>query len=187
MKRIYYLVILLIVINLCTQNMFSQNLNQHYYQDLWWVNIGIGAGSMNRDFSYAISFNYYLNNAHLISGRLFGVQQRTPLISFGGSFHNENIHDLGLLYGRLIKADFGYFSLSAGASYVGGRKYTKVAMGFGYEDLEERISTFGLPIEIQLFITPSDNFGLGFYGFYNFNLERNFFGFGFAIQYGELR
>ena len=153
------------------------------------MNLGIGAGSMNRDFSYAISFNYYLNNAHLISGRLFGVQQRTPLVTIPGfgSFHNENTHDLGLLYGRLIKADFGYFSLSAGASYVGGRKYTKVALVYGYEYLEERISTFGLPIEFQLFITPSDNFGLGFYGFANFNLERNFFGFGFALQYGELR
>ena len=186
MKRIYYLVILLIAINFCTQSMFSQNLNQHYYQDLWWVNLGVGAGSMNSDFSYEISFNYYLDNAHLISGRFAGIQQYT-LVSLGGESTNENIYDLGLLYGRLIKSDFGYFSLSGGIGYVGGRKYTKATSIYGTEYLEERISNIGLPFEAQLFFTPSDHFGLGFYGFSNFNLEKNFFCFGFTIQYGELR
>jgi hypothetical protein len=40
----YYAVIFLVIINLCNQNMVGQNLNQHYYPDLWWVNMDIGLG-----------------------------------------------------------------------------------------------------------------------------------------------
>ena len=124
--------------------MFSQNLNQHYYRDLWWVNLGMGTGSMKSDFSFEISFNYYLDNGHLLSGRFSGIQQYS-LFSLGEP-KNENIYDLGLLYGRLIKADYGYFSLSGGIGYVGGRKYTEVTTNI-IEYLEERVSTFGFPFE----------------------------------------
>jgi len=107
----------------------------------------------------------------------------------------ETVWDVGVLYGRIAKASYGFASISAGISLVGGvrrGRYLSSSGGwfvwFGTNYYEENgFITVGIPVEAQLFWTPLAFFGIGFYGFANLNIEKSFVGALLCIQFGTLR
>jgi len=104
----------------------------------------------------------------------------------------ETVWDVGVLYGRIAKASYGFASVSAGISLVGGvrrGRYLSSSGGwFGTRYFEEKnFITVGIPVEAQLFWTPLAFFGIGLYGFANLNIEKSFVGALLCIQFGKLR
>ena len=159
----------------------------------YWFNIGLGAGfvgggfgSNNADKPGAPSF-----------GMSFSTQKKRGLVSIRFIYNKELIFlkikpletawDLGVLYGKIARKSFGFVSISGGVSCVGGvRRGSFINLGeytFHYE--KQPFITLGIPLESQLFWTPSPYIGFGIYGFANFNPEKSFFGGLFCIQLGK--
>lgn len=161
----------------------------------YWFNVGVGAGRVRGGFDSENTDN----ETGLSYGFNFSTQMKKGLFSIR-FIHNEeviflktslkeSINDIGILYGRIAKIPFGFASVSGGISIVSGAhrgafqnldNYT-----FNYE--KKPFVTLGIPIESQLFWTPSRFFGLGIYGFANINPEKTFFGGLFCIQLRKLK
>lgn len=155
----------------------SSNTKEHRY----WVNMGGGGslvhGGLGEDeggISGGGSFSYQTGSS-LFSIR--GVEsEEFKLDLFGYSGPPEKVWDIGVLYGRVAKASWGLASISGGVGIV------------GVSD-DEGITShhIGLPIESQLFWTPSSRVGIGIYGFANLNFEKSFVGALLCVQIGILR
>jgi len=158
------------------QDTSSNTKDQHY-----WANIGAGfawvhggLGEADGGVSGGISFSYQKGSS-LFSIR--GVENaELKLDLWGYSGPPEEVWDIGALYGRVAKASYGLASISGGIGIVGA------------SDGEGRSSYRpGIPVEGQLFWTPSSVLGIGIYGFANLNSERSFAGALFCLQMGILR
>ncbi len=86
-------------------------------------------------------------------------------------------------------------SFSAGLGLVGGVKRGKQLPSEDREDFwslkrhyeDKQFTTAGIPLQFQLFCTPSRVFGFGLIGFGNINKERSYYGGMLCIQLGKLR
>jgi hypothetical protein len=101
---------------------------------------------------------------------------------------NEEVWELGLLYG--LHSTYGMISVSylAGISYTGGiyrgdRLYSDMFDVY-YEELT--FETFGLPLEIQFDINKARPFGLSLSAFSNINAENSFAGLSLNLLLGRL-
>jgi len=162
---------------------------------LFWINGGLGASSVHGGLGShpnAPSFGgslYYQSGKNLFSFRYLRNEEFQIL---GGDSPSEMVLDFGVLYGRIAKASYGFASISTGISVVGGvrrGRYLSSSGGwFGTNYYEKNnFITVGIPIEGQLFWTPLNFFGVGFYGFANLNKEKSFLGALLCIQVGKLR
>ncbi|MEI7421716.1 MAG: hypothetical protein WCK18_06465 [Prolixibacteraceae bacterium] len=161
----------------------------------FWFNVGVGAGTVIGGFDS----NHTDNAVGPSFGINFSSQIKKGLLSIRFIYNEEmvflrmspkqSVSDFGVLYGRIAKIPLGFVSLSGGISRVFGEQrgafqnlsnYT-----FNYE--QKTFSTFGIPLESQLFWTPSSVIGFGIYGFANINPEKSFFGGLFCIQLGKLK
>ncbi len=149
---------------------FGQNNNKSD-QEFGWVNLGIG-GSSN-GISLGINGSHQIKY-HVISLRAL-YDEEWSLKSYPDKFT-----ELGLLYGISSKktGKFFFVSISTGISFVAGSVNT-------YNEEMDYV-TFGLPIEIQLFLTGK-HVGIGISGFANINRESSFVGALLCIQLGNLR
>ena len=130
---------------------------------LTWFNVGIGASYLQGSIDQAISIGAALSSQwqeHLFSIRFIG--NTLPSI-FADAYV---VWDLGVLYGRITRASFGFASLSGGIALVGRND-----------------RTLGIPIDVKLFWTPSGSFGIGLYVFANFNRTRSFAGTLVSVQF----
>ena len=154
----------------------------------WWFNAGLGACKVNRRGEYpslGINFSYQIKRS-LISLRCiynfeFEILEPSP---------SESVWDVGALYGRFAKASYGFASVSGGVSYVGGVRRGRLLSSSGwFSEKYEKLTfnTVGIPIEGQLFWTPTSFFGIGICGFANMNPEKSFFGGLLCIKIGKLR
>jgi hypothetical protein len=154
------------------------------YSHTWWFNLGYGAGGATQNSgSYSsnnsgpageLSFNYATTNHQLFSLRATGVSQ---------GFANGGNQDVGVLYGVMNKTDQFMASLSGGLAYTSSiDNPTPLTV-----DSSVTKNTLGLPLETQLFWTPTKYVGLGVIGFGNINSTRSFGGVLLAIQLGKLK
>jgi len=169
----------------------SSDSSGHFF----WVNGGVGGslvhGGLGSD-PGAPSFGgslYYQSGINLLSFRYLRNEEFQIL---GPDSPLETVWDVGVLYGRIAKASYGFASVSAGISLVGGvrrGRYLSSSGGwFGTRYFEEKnFITVGIPVEAQLFWTPLAFFGIGLYGFANLNIEKSFVGALLCIQFGKLR
>lgn len=142
-----------------------------------WVNVGSGFASVPKglgedDGGLAAGASLSYRNG----GSLFSVRWVTnfefQLDIWGESGPAETVWDLGALYGRVAKAEHGMASMSAGVGVVGGsREGNRVPLHMG------------IPVDIQLFWTPSSVVGIGIYGFADVNSYKHFRGLLLCIQY----
>jgi hypothetical protein len=149
-----------------------------------WLNGGLGGGSTGP--SVGLSFSYRVGS-NLISVR--GIYSEEFEIM--GPSPSEWVMDIGVLYGVNAKASYGIASLSGGVSLVRGvrrGRYLGSSGGwFGTSNYEKlSYSTFGIPIEGQLFWTPSSDIGFGVSAYADSNPERSFAGALLCLQIGGL-
>lgn len=149
----------------------AQTKERHY-----WANMGGGfasvPGGLGEDdggISGGLSLSYR------IGGSLFSIRavenSEFKLDLWGYSGPPDKVWDIGMLYGRVTKATHGLASISAGVGIVGASHNGK---GLPLH--------MGIPLDVQLFWTPSSVLGFGIYGFANVNAYKSFYGMLVCVQ-----
>lgn len=170
-----------LILLLTNSSLFAQDKSSGTEERHFWANVG-GGGSWVRSglgedeggISGGISFSYQ-TGSNLFSIR--GVEnEEFKLDLFGYTGPPDKVWDMGVLYGRVAKASWGLASISGGVGIVGASEYE------GSSSLH-----MGIPVEGQLFWTPSYRLGIGIYGFANLNTEKSFAGALLCLQIGRLR
>jgi hypothetical protein len=174
---------------------YGQDISRDSSSQFGWVNGGFGASSVKGGLgvnsfgvSPGVSFSYQ-SEKNLISVRYVYNIEFQPIV---GLSPDETVWDAGVLYGRIAKVSYGLASISGGIGVVGGvrrGKYLSSSGGWFGTSYYEKLTflTVGIPVEGQLFWTPLDFWGIGFYGFANLNKEKSFIGALLCIQIGKLR
>ena len=148
----------------------SSTIDKKYY----WLNFGIGAGSVGEEgIAIAANLSYHFDK-NLLSLRAVG----------NGELFGKTMSDYGLLYGRSLKQNSLFVSVGAGLALVEG----SISHGlFSNKEPEKIGPTLGVPLELQLFWRPSSFLGIGLYGFANLNPEESFVGATISLQLGKLK
>jgi len=82
-------------------------------------------------------------------------------------FSSENVWDAGPLVGLTGQGRYGHFSLGTGLVVVGGdRPATE----------NDKLPTLGVPVDVQLFLTPVRSLGIGLHGYATVNPGQNLLG-----------
>lgn len=136
----------------------------------------MGESTIGMSLIAGISYQF---NAHILSLR--GFQ--------GSDFYDDNLWDLGFLYGRGYTWQNFHISSSMGLSVMGGERYIRGGGLINPEPAEyEPIDpAWGLAIESQAFFRPFRIAGIGLHGFAGVNGERSFAGVALSLQVGKLR
>ena len=189
--RSRYLSLMLFCLMFVSVSLAGENASQRQNSKegkLGWVNLGYGGSSVGK--SFGASYSQQLAGG-LLSGRFIYNREDTSIL-FSGPAPAERVWDIGMLYGLMGKEKYAMASISAGLSVVGGvhrGEFLYRTTGiFGRRHYEKNeFSNIGIPVELQLFITPFAFLGLGFYGFANLNAEESFAGGLICLQLGKLR
>lgn len=161
----------------------------------YWFNVGVGAGTVIGGFDS----NHTDNAIGPSFGISFSSQKKKGLLSirfiyteemiFLNLLPKQTVSDIGVLYGRIAKNHYGFASVSGGISCASGVQRGAFQNlsdhSFNYD--KKPYITLGIPLESQLFWTPSSFIGIGIYGFANINPEKSFWGGLFCIQLGKLK
>lgn len=142
------------------------------HQSFQWFHFGVGAS--NAGISGIIGLSVQHNNLQL------SFRRAANTLVFG-----DNLWDLGGLIGVVRNPRHMRYSISAGLGVTGGshRKSSNILDN-------ERTPipmAFGVPVEVQVVFCPKKHFGIGAYGFANFNTSHNFAGVAITWQFGNLR
>lgn len=178
------LIVFLVVIT----NTFTQEANNSRKENSFWLTLGTGYSLPVNSLPVLVSNFTYDYNDNLFTLRY--IMNRELKIAFGDRPLNV-VHDIGLMYGRLFLRKSFSLTFSGGLSYVFGNKRGKKLPPDGWLDLvdhyaEVPISTVGVPLEGNLFFTPSKHFGFGFNLFGNINIEQSYIGIGFSAIIGDV-
>ena len=138
----------------------AQKVSTNKAPNLYWVFGGGGISTQGGSVGFGASRQF---RQHIVSGRF------VRNYDFNGD-KTQN-WDAGVLYGRSYKTQHAMISLGAGVAYVGP---------------SSSAGTVGLPLESQIFWTPTDYFGIGVYGFGNLNTKSSFGGALLGIQIGRV-
>lgn len=144
----------------CFISVQGQVVSTNKAKNLFWGFGGGGLSSQGGSVGFGASTQF---GSHIISGRFV----RNYDFDGGGTKN----WDVGALYGRSYKTQFAMISGSAGVAYVGP---------------SSSAGTVGLPLESQIFWTPTNFFGIGIYGFGNLNTKQSFGGALLGIQVGRV-
>lgn len=98
-----------------------------------------------------------------------------------------SLWEAGVLYGKSAKSRRGLASIAAGVGAIGGNEPRLLLCPPCRPASPRPSTTIGLPLEVQLFWTPTSILGLGLYFFGNLNAENSFVSALLAVQFGRLR
>ncbi len=144
----------------------------------WWLNGGVGANTQfpTKNLATDFSINYAVTEHQLLTVRTAGDLFKSDFLYNKAGYATR--YDAGILYGLMKKSKMGYVSASAGLGAIGNT---------GTSILDH--ADFGIPFEVQAFLTPTQHFGVGIIGFADANVHdfgKSFGGAALAIQVGQL-
>ena len=142
-------------------------------RDLYWLSVGLGAGS--EDFAGHAAL-FYQHRANLFALRA----------SATAGLFDDGIQDVALLYGRAHgPRDRWRLGLATGLAVVDG--CIEPGEGSLFGDCEAQPTVVGVPVDAQVVWLPSEYVGLGLHGFADFNSVRSFGGVTLSLQLGRVR
>jgi hypothetical protein len=152
----------------------------------YWINGGIGGSSSGLSGGLSISARAgkSLFSLRYINSSKYGESW------LGGYTTPEIVWEISPLYGLIAKGKWVCASISGGLGLVAGTKHGKfLGISSGWINTYEKVpvATVGIPLEIQLFFTPTSFFGIGVNGFANLNAAKPYSGILICIQFGKLR
>lgn len=145
----------------CTSAAYAQQYQTNQAKNLIWGFGGGGISNQGGTIGFGLSHQF---KANLISARFL----RNYDFEGGGGTESWEI---GGIYGRSYKTQQAMISGGLGVAYVGP---------------SPKMGTVGLPLESQIFWTPTHYFGVGFYLFGNLNTKHSFGGGLIGIQIGRV-
>ena len=95
----------------------------------------------------------------------------------------------GIVTAEILGDDFGDVAVLVGYSSKRpqSRGYFSIATGISRVSGPPIESTFGIPVDVQLFYTLTSYAGIGLQGFADFNKEQNLYGVLLCMQFGTLQ
>ncbi len=153
--------------------------------NLMWMDIGIGSVGYKSfgGFSYGTIFSFHPDK-FIYSGRYLTTVNPLMVEIKRDITHIENIKEVSLLFGMIKRNNWGFASFSTGVGTIFAKK--KIGVNYNKYKKEDKL-TIGIPVESQLFITPTPVVGLGIYLLANINNEANYVGLLLCLQFGKLR
>lgn len=142
--------------------------------------LGIDDGSLS-DINASIN---YSKNCHIFKLRAIHSAEMTLLELFEPGQPNDEVWELGLLYGLRPFNDNANISFHAGISYTGG-SYKGDRLDSGYYEVLT-FGTVGLPLEIQFNAKLLEYVGFSIILFADINPDKSYGGVNFAILLGQL-
>ena len=157
-----------------------------------WAKLGVAAGMEIGIQSHSHIFLFRWNQNNEADPGTVGEEaydlHRTP---------DEDINEVGLLYGRGWRNDIFVLSAAAGVAYVSGMRRGDLIQrdvrihydgGTVVEKHGERpFETIGMPVVVQFSVQALEVFGIAVELFGNANPERSYMGVMLGIQFGHLR
>lgn len=134
------------------QPVFETQDTQRYL----WVNGGLVAGRTGIGVSVAGGIPF--------GNRAFSGARYVKMAKILSS---ENVWDAGPLVGLSGQGRYGHFSLGTGLVVVGGDRPAIE---------NDKLPTLGVPVDVQLFLTPFRSLGIGLHGYANVNPGQNLLG-----------
>lgn len=150
---------------------------------LWF---GGGVGALGTDDGTLSEINASINyskNGHIFKLRTIYSAEMTLLNLFDRE-PNDEVWELGLLYGLRPFNDNANISFHAGISYTGG-SYKGDRLDSGYYEVLT-FGTVGLPLEIQFNAKLLEYVGFSIILFADINPDKSYGGVNFAILLGQL-
>ena len=141
-------------------NLQAQKVITNKAPNLYWAFGGGGISTQGGSLGFGVSHQF---RQHIVTGRFVRNYDFN-----GGGTRNW---DVGALYGRSYKTQSAMISAGAGIAFVGP---------------SSTAGTVGLPLESQIFWTPTEYFGIGVYGFGNLNTKDSYGGALLGIQFGRV-
>ena len=141
--------------------------NENRSEPMWWMNLGIGAGTGAHGISgLASQFSF--------NGRITKNLFLTLYNNYLGHQHDNEyyyswnddreIRDTGLLLGLIKRHPRWYWSTSAGLSYCSERRKDYYSTLYSYGYTTKYHGALGVPVQGQLFWTPFKHVGFGLIG-----------------------
>lgn len=166
-----------------------------------WLNIALGAGGtksmVGRHFANyggiagEVSLNYRLNYHWLLTARSVSVTSypyfngkstACALVNTANCGNKRSwANEKGLLAGYIFQGDYGYSTLSLGLAQAKGKTYAHSSSA------KDKFNVLSLPLESQIFWTPTGFLGLGLIAFADINKYRWFQGALLAVQIGDFQ
>lgn len=167
---ILHLCLMAVLLLTFSNSVHAQSDDERFF----WVNFGIGGGSVGEEgASVNLTANYQFR------GNLL-----TMRITSCGELFGRSLNDYGIVYGRVLTPSTFLISLGGGLGIVDG----EIRYGLlSWREPDKIEMTIGLPLEAQLFWKALRFLGLGIYGFANINPEESFYGCTLSLQIGKLR
>ena len=151
---------------------------------LWF---GGGVGALGADDGTLPEINASINyskNCHIFKLRAINTTERTLLELSEPRQPNDEVWELGLLYGLRPFNDNANISFHAGISYTGG-SYKGDRLDSGYYEVLT-FGTVGLPLEIQFNAKLLEYVGFSIILFADINPDKSYGGVNFCILLGQL-
>ena len=179
-RKSYIFVCLFIAFVMLTNNSLAQEWEdvEEPLKASYWMNIGLGMNSLG-SYSGIVSISAMIPKT-LITLRAIQNSERTSQSEGSGEFF-----DIAFLIGSAQMSSGRFFSIAAGISKVSGYRYIGPTGPYNSGMKESINSTLGLPVEMQFFFRPGENYGLGIYVYGNINMEQSFGGVTFCVQFGD--
>lgn len=151
-----------------------------------WLNIGpgIALGPKVGGFGYGVGISYYPGR-YLISGRYIKIVDglgAEPLVvdEEVESADYENMVDVGVCIGSILKSKWAFASGAGGLGIITGERRPVGSCS------PERYMVLNVPLEAQIYMTPTPAFGVGITLIGNVNRLSTTFGMLVCLQYGLL-
>ncbi len=193
MKKFFLLVALLSLPNICGSECLAAEERDTASTSLsGCLNLGLGVGSWRGDLAGNFGAGISANRGRNLVTLRFLYNSQFELHIFGQSHPDDHMWELGVLYGRIAKTSYGHASISAGLSVSSATTYSEPyyrppSYTYGYDT--NNSFGIGIPVEAQLFWTPTSFLGIGLtaFGDYGFGNTRSFWGITLCLQLGMMR
>lgn len=165
-------------------NAFNLMDDQSRGSFLWF---GGGVGALGIDDGSLFNINASINyskHGHIFKLRAINTTEITLLELFEPRQPNDEVWELGLLYGLRPFNDNANISFHAGISYTGG-SYKGDRLDSGYYEVLT-FGTVGLPLEIQFNAKLLEYVGFSIILFADINPDKSYGGVNFCILLGQL-
>ncbi|MDA3899697.1 MAG: hypothetical protein PF637_04155 [Spirochaetes bacterium] len=206
MKQLLYFSIISVILAITQPAFAREDENKNNENFLFWANYGLGihqkyggnkssseyCDQRNNGFTMFASATTYIPSFKYIF--TIRASANTNIID---SYYDDSefLYEGGIMIGQMRKNRWAYASFAAGLSYIqGGHSGETTELlyegdefydpEYDYEMVYYR--TIGIPIQIELMVTPLKFCGMGIIIFGNLNIERPFYGAVLSFSSGRL-
>jgi hypothetical protein len=153
----------------------------------WWVNMGFGKGTLG-SLSANVALQAEVPKHWLISASFQAEPNHVGTKNLGGAAHDVDINSGNLLFGKIYKQTYSFWSVSAGLSFVNMDINDSYGIFPGAPaSTQNNRYTVGIPIVVQGYIVGLQCAGIGLNAYVNLNTLQTTAGFQVQVALGRMQ